>query len=190
MVADSEETRKMIDGWAKITSPADAEPFIAARIREGSDYIKLMQESGKPMGHSYPIPTRETQMAIVAEAHKHGLKVVAHATSLEDTILVLEFGVDGLAHTFCDQAPTPELVALYKKNNAWVCPTLAATGSMCNEGLDVALKLADDQRVVNISTEEDRKQLCCCMNVCPKGKQQYAFDSVRMLKEAGIDILW
>lgn len=93
-----------------------------------------MHESGKTWGWDLQVPTAALQAALVDAAHRRGLKCVAHAMTLEDTLVVLRVGVDGMAHTFCDVPVTQELVDAYKKNNAWVCPTLAATGEYDDGG--------------------------------------------------------
>lgn len=92
--------------------------YIQYRVRDKVDYIKLMHEDGHGMRVKPAIPSIELQKHIVEAAHSHGLVVVAHATSLQATIDILEAGVDGLTHTILDQMPTEELIAAYKKNNA------------------------------------------------------------------------
>ena len=177
--------------WAKLGGPEEAETFILQRIQDGSDYIKLLQESGKTWGWDLPKPTIDLQKALIDMAHKHGLKCVAHAMSLEDTLLVLRAGIDGMAHTFCDARITDEIVAAYKANNVWVCPTLAATGSMTTEGSNGQKRIARDQRVKSLVGEEESDRLCTCMGVCHgRGKLEYAVESIKVLKEAGIDVVW
>jgi hypothetical protein len=86
-------------------------------MREINSYIKLMQECGAALVFAeLPTPSLELQTAIVNAAHSHNLITVAHALSLSDTLSVLKAGTDGLAHSFCDQAPTKALVDAYKKN--------------------------------------------------------------------------
>ena len=167
------------------------EPFVEQNIRDSADYIKLMAESGEAMGARYTKPLPELQAEVVRSAHRHGLKAVAHATSLGDTLEMLHAGVDGLTHTFYDQAPTPELVAVYEEKNAWLNPTLAATGSLTTEGQTTAEKFAHDPRVAGLLSEKDRKSMCECTNMTAEtSKLEYAFESVRQLHKAGVDIIW
>lgn len=51
------------------------------------------------MGVEINKPSLELQKAIVEEAHKAGLKVVAHALCLDDTLEILGAGVDGMVRT-------------------------------------------------------------------------------------------
>jgi imidazolonepropionase-like amidohydrolase len=63
--------------------------------------------------------------AIIDEAHKHNLKVAAHATGLEDAKDLLRAGLDLFAHMI--REVDDELVALFKQHpNAAVLPALAA----------------------------------------------------------------
>jgi imidazolonepropionase-like amidohydrolase len=63
--------------------------------------------------------------AIIDEAHKHNLRVAAHATGLEDAKDLLRAGLDLFAHMI--REVDDELVALFKQRpNAAVLPALAA----------------------------------------------------------------
>ena len=156
------------------------------------DYIKLMHESGTVMGAEFKKPSLELQKAVIDEAHKNGLMVVAHATCLEDTVEILEAGVDGLTHTFIDQPPNERLIAAYKKNNAHCNPTLTNMGSATTEGQKLQEKFAHDPRVQHLIGQKERQNMCTCMALAKHAgcKLENAFESVRQLKKAGIDILW
>ena len=173
-------------------TPEDGKKYVQDRLKENVDYIKLMHESGKVMGAEFNKPSLELQKAIIDEAHKAGLKVVAHSTCLEDTLEILEAGVDGMAHTFLDQPPNEELIAAYKKNNAHCNPTLAAMGSGTTEGQKTQEKFAHDPRVQHLIGDVERQRLCMCMAFANHGgaTSENAFETVRQLKRAGIDIVW
>ena len=150
-----------------------------------------MHESGKGIGHNVAHPTLSLQAAVVKAAHEHNLLAVAHATTLEDTITVLEAGVDGLTHTFCDEPITANLIDKYKTNNAFCIPTLTIIGSLTGEGQQIATSFANDDRVVGLLGENERQNLRDCLSMTlPSAKVEYAYESVRQLKAAGIDILW
>lgn len=188
----SPETAAEIASWPKLTDRKSVEEYMEWNAKETQpDYIKLMHESGKSMGAEFPHPTLELQRTIVEEAHKRRYLTVAHAMSLQDTLTVLEAGVNGLTHTFLDQPLTQELVDAYKKNNAWLNPTLAAIGSLTTEGKEIQEKFAHDERVKGMIGEKELGNLCQCMAFAQgKGKVEYAYESVRVLKDAGIDIVW
>jgi hypothetical protein len=177
--------------WPVITKVEDVVPYIQNCIQQGSDYIKVFYESGKAYGWELPIPSVELLTAIIEEAHRNSLKVIAHAQIMEETITVLECGADGLAHTFCDVPTTPALIEAYKLRNAWCCPTLAATSVYTVEDRDRLDKFNRDPRIVDIVGEDESKRLCTCIGgFLGRAKLEYAVDSVRQLHGAGIDIVW
>lgn len=150
-----------------------------------------MHESGSAMGASFTKPPIALQEAIINEAHAYNKVAIAHSTAMADHIEILNAGVDGMAHTFYDQAPTQELVKAYKRRNAWLNPTLAAMGSLTTEGQAIAEKFARDPRVVGKVPQDRLEHLCRCMNFKAEGSSvEYAYESVRQLKAAGIDIVW
>lgn len=178
--------------WPKLKTAEDAAEYMKWNVEENQvDYIKLMHESGKAMGAQFSKPSVSLQAAVIAEAHKYGKVAVAHALCLEDHLEVLNAGVDGLTHTFFDQAPTKEVIEAYKKNNAWLNPTLAAIGSLTKEGQPIAEKFAHDPRTQDKVDEDGRENLCKCMDFgAPDSKWEYAIQSVIELKKNGIDIIW
>ena len=63
--------------------------------------------------------------AIVDEAHKHNIRVMAHIATLDDAKDVLRAGVDGLAHPVRDKDVDDELIAmLTERPNIFVLATL------------------------------------------------------------------
>lgn len=188
----SPETAAEIAKWPKLTDQKSVVEYLEWIGREMKpDYVKLMHESGTMMGAKLAYPTVDLQKMIVSEAKKRGYLTVAHALSLQDTLDVLEAGVNGLTHTFCDQPPTNEVVEKYKENNAWLNPTLATIGSLTTEGEALQHKFAHDPRIQHLINSEKRGNMCQCMAFAAShGKVEYAYESVRVLRNAGIDILW
>lgn len=192
-VDKSEETLAAIAKWPKLSTLESVVEYLNRNQSElKPDYIKLMHESGAAMSMQLSKPTPELQKIIIDEARKRGYLTVAHALCLKDTLEVLEAGVNGLTHTFCDQLPTPELVNAYKKNNAWLNPTLSAIGSLTTEGKALQEKFAHDPRVNNLMAEDAVGNMCRCMALAVDSgaKVDYAYESVKLLREAGIDIIW
>ncbi|KAH6621935.1 hypothetical protein C7974DRAFT_314513 [Boeremia exigua] len=187
----SPETLAEIAKWPKLTDRKSVVEYLDWTTREmAPDFIKLMHESGTAMGQQFSQPTPELQRIIVEESQKRNYLTVAHALSLQDTLDVLHAGVNGLTHTFCDQPPTPELIAAYKKNNAWCNPTLAAIASLTTEGAALQHKFAHDPRVQHLFSEDKRSNMCACMAFAAQhGKIAHAYASVRALRDAGVDIL-
>ncbi|KAJ4299074.1 hypothetical protein N0V90_004318 [Kalmusia sp. IMI 367209] len=187
----SEETLAEIAKWPKLSNRENVVEYLEWMTKEMEpDYIKLMHESGTSMGWPLTKPSIELQRIIVEEANKRGYLTVAHATSIQDTLEILQAGVGGLVHTICDLPPTQELVDAYKKSNAWLNPTLTAMASLTGEGKELQHRFAHDPRVKNLIGEKEMFNLCNCMGFAAQhGKVEYAYESVRMLRQAGIDIL-
>lgn len=177
--------------WPKLEKPEDAKGYLANRMEEGVDYIKLMHESGGLMGGGFNMPSIGLQKALIAEAHANGLIAVAHALTKKDTLEILEAGVDGLTHQFCDQPIDQSIIDAYKKNSAHLNPTLAALGSLTTEGKNTQEKFAHDPRVQHLLPEEARHRVCACMAMAKEGgaSVEYAYEAVRQLKAAGVDIV-
>ncbi|WP_173476326.1 CU044_5270 family protein [Streptomyces sp. 150FB] len=80
-----------------IASPDDAASFVARRVEDGVDYVKIILDGPPPAGLSV-----DTAKAVVAEAHRNGLRVVAHAASLTAYRDAVAAGVDILTHVPMD----------------------------------------------------------------------------------------
>ena len=79
-----------------ITKPSDAEAWVAARVAEGSDYIKVLLEPSIPL-QPKPLDPK-TAAAIVVAAHAVGKKVIAHTTTAKTAEIALAAGVDAITH--------------------------------------------------------------------------------------------
>lgn len=70
-------------------------------------------------------------------------------------------------------------------------PTLAAIGSLTTEGHKAQEAFAHDERVQGLLGEAEKQRLCMCMAMGnDESKLENAYESVRQLKAAGIDIVW
>ncbi|OTA76516.1 hypothetical protein M434DRAFT_88010 [Hypoxylon sp. CO27-5] len=186
----SEETRAKIATWPNLRNRADVDAYIQDRINDKADYIKLMHEDGNGLIVKPTMPSLELQKSLIDTAHKHGFLTVAHATSLQGTIDILRAGVDGLTHTFCDKPPTKEVIDAYLANNAHCNPTLVAIGSLTTEGQKEQETYAHDPRVQKLLSAEGKKRLCACMGLGnDSSRVEYAYQSVRDLKAAGVDVI-
>lgn len=83
-----------------VTDPADASRFVADRIADGADYIKVIVEDPEVIGSA--VLDETTIAALVEAAHQAGLKVIAHVTSVAAFILAADAGVDVLTHAPLD----------------------------------------------------------------------------------------
>lgn len=93
-------------------------------IKYGADLIKIcatggvMSKGDDPNASQY---TLEEMKAIVADAHRLGRKVAAHAHGAQGVIWASEAGVDSVEH---GHLMNDEAVATLKKNGTYLVPTL------------------------------------------------------------------
>ncbi|KRA45340.1 amidohydrolase family protein [Pseudoxanthomonas sp. Root630] len=91
-----------------VDSPADARAKIRRIAQAGVDVVKLIDQDGM---------SDAELAAIVDEAHKHGLPVVAHAHRPEEIRRGLKFGVDCFEHTGLAASPEypPDVIAALRE---------------------------------------------------------------------------
>ena len=76
-------------------------------------------------GGSYPAMPHEVYDAVIDEAHKHGIKVHAHATTLRDQKDALRAGADVLVHMVQNVRVDDELMALVKEKKPYWATVIA-----------------------------------------------------------------
>ncbi|MEU6442370.1 amidohydrolase family protein [Streptomyces sp. NPDC047046] len=109
-----------------VATAADAERFVTERVAEGADHIKLIIDS--------PGFGQETVDALVAAAHRHGLRTIAHAPALEATRTAQRAGVDVLTHAPLDRPMEDADVERAAREGRVIVPTLTMM-----EGIAAAL---------------------------------------------------
>jgi hypothetical protein len=80
--------------FSTLTGPEQAEQFVADRVAEGSDYLKIF--SGR--AGRWPSLDLDTITGLTVPAHSRGLVVVAHISSVAGVREVVSAGVDVVAH--------------------------------------------------------------------------------------------
>lgn len=105
--------------------------FVEQASASGVGFLKVFVEDGRFAGVDLPALDLATVRALVEEAHRRRLLVIAHATTADLAIEAIVAGVDGLAH-----APIPtsnadidEFVACASAAGTFVVSTLVATAS-------------------------------------------------------------
>lgn len=99
-----------------VTSVAEVEPAVAAQAAKKVDIIKLWMDDHLGAFPKMPYPIAH---AIIDSAHRHNLRVAAHIFYLQDAKQLVDFGVDGLAHSVRDKPIDQELIAGMKKHSTW-----------------------------------------------------------------------
>jgi imidazolonepropionase-like amidohydrolase len=100
-----------------ISTPEEARKLVDEQAAKGVDLIKLWMDDER---HTIPIKMPySVSKAIIDEAHKKGLKAVAHVFYLADAKELLREGIDGFAHMVRDKPVDQEFLNLMKQHNAW-----------------------------------------------------------------------
>ncbi|MGW7683688.1 amidohydrolase family protein [Kribbella sp. NPDC054772] len=95
-----------------VTGPEDAKQFVADRVAEGADHLKLIYDDGSGAMLNIPTLDSATVRALTDEAHAHGLTVVAHVSTAAGAVRVAECGVDVLAHAPSDLMSPADIEAV------------------------------------------------------------------------------
>ncbi len=105
-----------------VTGTADASRFVADRVGEGANYIKIIVEDPRIMGSA--ALDGATIAAIVEAAHRAKLKAIAHVTTITAFTLATDAGVDVLTHAPLDAGIDANLVSSIAKRGIVSVPTL------------------------------------------------------------------
>ncbi len=172
-----------------ITKPEDAEAFVAARVAEGSDYIKLIYDDGHELGISFPTLSRQTLAAVIKATHARKKLAVVHVHALENAREALAEGADGLVHLFFDKPIDDDFVALAVKSKAFVMPTLTVLEAV--GGKASGASLIDDSALAPYLSPTDARELKSSFPKRPDAARTLGIppDAVRKLKAAGVPIL-
>jgi imidazolonepropionase-like amidohydrolase len=126
-----------------VADPDEAEAYVAQRVAEGVDYIKIIVD---PPGFD-----EATVRALVEAAHAHGLRTIAHAATRDAVLLAQAAGVDVLTHAPIDRPLDEAAVQRTRASGEVVVPTLtmmeaiiARIGSVAPVSYDVARSAVGD----------------------------------------------
>jgi imidazolonepropionase-like amidohydrolase len=115
-----------------LTAPGEADAFVAARVAEGSDFIKIIFDDIEQIyGKKFPTLDEATVAALVTAAHARGRIAVAHIGSERFARGAIAAGVDGLAHLFDGPTVTPDFGEFAAKHGVFVIPTLSVLYTYC-----------------------------------------------------------
>jgi imidazolonepropionase-like amidohydrolase len=109
------------------------------QVKHGAKVIKICATAGVlsfegPSGaQQYTI---EEMRAAAEEAHRHGLRIAAHAHGTEGIVASSEAGIDSIEH---NSMMTDEAAAILKKNGTFVVPNMHLIDTLKNTELPPAL---------------------------------------------------
>ncbi|GAB2810553.1 amidohydrolase family protein [Lentzea nigeriaca] len=166
-----------------VTAAGQAERFVADRIAEGADYLKIF--SG--VGGLWPSLDSATITALVTAAHARGLLVVAHVSSAAGVEQVVSAGVDVMAHVPADTELDEALIDRIAEAGIVVGPTLATIENTLGEPGGAAV--AGDPRLAEALGEAWTRRLTAGAPLPGRLPYAWAENNVRRLADAGVTVL-
>jgi imidazolonepropionase-like amidohydrolase len=167
----------------------DAQAFIDARIAEGSDYIKLIEESGEAYGMKWPTLSKADLGLLIDAAHKRGKLAVVHVSTASGAHDAIDAGADALVHIFADKTPDADFGKFVAAHHAFVAPTLSVNES--TTGVASGASLITDKYLAPFLDADEIKNLngSFPLRTTATVNIANAFEAVRQLKAAGVPIL-
>jgi imidazolonepropionase-like amidohydrolase len=104
-----------------VVTPEQARAKVDETVAEGADYIKLWVDG--QFGKQTKL-TPEFCIAVLEQARKYGKLTFAHVYDLSDAKMLVEQGLNVLAHNVRDREVDSEFIALLKRRNVTLIPTL------------------------------------------------------------------
>lgn len=116
-----------------IFKPLQAQLAVRELHAQGIRFAKLWLEDRG--GYQIPgekgpfVLTEESYTAAIKEAHRLGMKTIAHVKTLADTKAMIRAGLDIQTHPIQDKPVDAELIALLKERpNFWLIPVITPAG--------------------------------------------------------------
>ncbi|HEX4935019.1 MAG TPA: amidohydrolase family protein [Gemmatimonadaceae bacterium] len=103
------------------TTPEEARAQVAAVAAQRVDMAKIRVDDN--LGTAPKMPP-EVYRTVIAEAHRHGLRLAAHLFYLADAKSLLDAGADLVAHSIRDAEVDAAVIAQLKARGVCVSPTL------------------------------------------------------------------
>ena len=172
-----------------ITSPDEAEAFVDARIKEGSDYIKIVYERGDAYGISLPSIGEAVLRAVVKGAKDRGKLAIVHVGSREAAEAAVAAGANGLVHIFSDEPPPADFAKRARAAHMFVIPTLSVIESV--SGVAGGADIASASPLAEFLTPEEKAALNASFpqRAGLRVRLEHATAATRQLHAEGVPIL-
>ncbi len=171
-----------------LSTPLEARAFVKARVSDGSDYIKVIYDSGQALGLKFNTLDKTTLKATIEAAHELKKMAIVHIGSQSDAREAIELGADGLAHIFMDSAVTPEFEKTIRSQNAFVIPTLRVNQSVAGAASEDLSRVAQFTAYL---TDDARSQLARTFPALPDSHLNFswALASTQRMHQLGSAVL-
>lgn len=112
---------------SEFKTPEAARAKVDEIVAHGADFVKVWIDAGSGR---YPKLTREFCAAVMDQARRHGMITMAHIVDYEDAKMIVDEGVNILAHNVRDAVIEDDFIAKLKSRNVTVISTLAREEAM------------------------------------------------------------
>ena len=165
-----------------LSKPEDAAGFVADRVADGADYIKIIYDNFKMINRPVPTLDKQTLIAVIDAAHQQDKLAVVHSRDVDAYADVVEAGADGIVHAPVDAVPNNSLIRALANLGIFVIPTLSISTPS-------GPSLADDPMLGPDLTEKELGNLRGYSPMHGEGGDQVSIDSVTALHQGGVTIL-
>lgn len=168
---------------------ADAKAFVDARVKEGSDYIKLLIEdlSEYPGLKAMPTLSRAQVCAVIMAAHQDARQAIVHVQTIAAASTAIDCGADGLAHTFPDKPADQAFAAQMQGHHVFLLSTVGIWN--WSSGLGMAQMLAADPRVAPYLSATQKENLLTPLKSPSPNFYANALATLGVLHRSGVTIL-
>ena len=112
---------------SEVKTPEAARAKVDEIVAAGADFVKVWIDA---QGGRHPKLTRAFCAAVMDQARKHGKITMAHVFEYDDAKMIVDEGVNILAHNIRDREIDDGFVAVLKRRNVTVISTLAREEAM------------------------------------------------------------
>jgi imidazolonepropionase-like amidohydrolase len=105
-----------------VRTEQEARTAVREQAARGVDVVKIWVDD---RNGTVPKLSPELARAVIDEAHKHTLKVIAHIFYLDDAKWLARAGVNGFAHLVRDREADDELVTLMREHGVVIIPNMS-----------------------------------------------------------------
>ena len=172
-----------------VAKPEEVPGFVRARVKEGSDYIKLIYEDGSAYGFSRPTLSEAMFKEAVAAAHESKKLAVAHISTANGASLAIRNEVDGLVHLFANTQIDATFLKAAKEGGIFVVPTAAVVSN--TSASNTTSRIVQDKSLRKILTNENLANLSKEFPVSEESTNSWnnLSHNIAQLHKAGVPIL-
>lgn len=157
----------------EVSTPDEATAAIREIAAKKINQVKIWVDKRDAQRGSHKEMPLEVVEAVVAEAHKHGIVVHAHATQLPEQKLVVKAGVDVLVHTVGAEHLDDEFLAILREKKPYWAPVmgLGDTAELCEPNNTFVEQVMPDSVVAAVKRGQTWLKSNACDDNNPRAAQ-------------------